>query len=179
MWTRAWRFANIYAYLGLDLLFPDEAALERHLRQIHAPFGPLTDTQWAHLARHSAHPAPGGLRLHYDPAIRVPFDQPAEDVDLWPLYDAIRCPTLVLRGEASTLLGADTAAAMTTRGPRARLVTFPGVGHAPALMAPDQIAAVRDFVLRYNTLWLVEKNGHLSPAAARQRWLDQNLPCAA
>lgn len=137
----------IRAYLGLDLLFPDEAALERHLRQIHAPFGPLTDTQWAHLARHSARPAPGGLRLHYDPAIRVPFDQPAEDVDLWPLYDAIRCPTLVLRGEASTLLGADTAAAMTTRGPRARLVTFPGVGHAPALMAPDQIAAVRDFVL--------------------------------
>ena len=39
--------------------------------------------------------------------------------------------------------------------------------------------AVRDFVARYNTEWLVEKNGHLSPAAARQRWLDQNLPCAA
>ena len=39
--------------------------------------------------------------------------------------------------------------------------------------------AARDFVLRYNTQWLIEKNGHLSSADARQRWLDQNLPRAA
>ena len=36
---------------------------------------------------------------------------------------------------------------MTERGPRARLVEFAGVGHAPTLVAPDQVAAVREFLL--------------------------------
>ena len=38
-------------------------------------------------------------------------------------------------------------AKMTERGPRAQLVEFAGIGHAPALMADDQIAAIRDFLL--------------------------------
>jgi pimeloyl-ACP methyl ester carboxylesterase len=65
---------------------------------------------------------------------------------LWDLYDAIACPTLLLRGEQSDLLSATTAQAMGQRGPRPRCVTFAGVGHAPTLMAPDQVAAVRDFL---------------------------------
>jgi pimeloyl-ACP methyl ester carboxylesterase len=35
---------------------------------------------------------------------------------------------------------------MTRRGPRARLVEFPGVGHAPALMDRAQIAVIEDFL---------------------------------
>jgi len=138
----------IGSYLGLDLLFPTVEALEQHLRLIHAPFGPLTDEEWAHLARHSSRALPeGGVRLVYDPAIRVPFDTAAaEDMDVWPLYDRIACPTLVLRGTESRLLLPETAEEMTRRGPKARLVTFPGVGHAPALMAADQIEAVRGFL---------------------------------
>ncbi len=138
----------IAAYLGVPpRLFADIAALEAHLRQIHAPFGPLSDAEWAHLARHSARPAIGGFVLHYDPRIAAPFlAGAAADIDLWPLYDAIACPTLVLRGAESILLPADVALAMTRRGPRAELVTFQGVGHAPALMAPDQIQAVRRFL---------------------------------
>ena len=54
---------------------------------------------------------------------------------LWQAYDAIRCPTLLLRGAESDLLTPATAAAMTERGPRARLVEFAGVGHAPTLVA--------------------------------------------
>ncbi len=128
-------------------VFADLAALEAHLRRVHAPFGPLTDAQWAHLARHSGRPVPGGLALHYDPAITAPFGEMATaDLELWPLYDAITCPTLLLRGEESDLLPTEVAAEMAGRGPRARLVTFAGVGHAPALMAADQIAAVRDFL---------------------------------
>lgn len=139
--------AAIGSYLVLDLVFPSQEALEAHLRAIHAPFGPLTDAQWRHLATHSARPVPEGWRLHYDPAIREPFARSAgEDIDLWALYDRVRCPTLVLRGAESALLDARTAAAMTERGPRATLVTFAGIGHAPALMAADQIAAVRSFL---------------------------------
>jgi pimeloyl-ACP methyl ester carboxylesterase len=70
-----------------------------------------------------------------------------KDVELWPLYDAIACPTLLVRGEQSDLLTTATAEQMGKRGPRARLVEIAGVGHAPTLMADDQIAVVRDFLL--------------------------------
>ncbi|HEX5318106.1 MAG TPA: hypothetical protein VFW46_03055 [Stellaceae bacterium] len=52
-----------------------------------------------------------------------------------------------MRGAESDILRAADAAAMTERGPNARLVGFDGVGHAPALMTPDQIAPIREFLL--------------------------------
>ena len=36
---------------------------------------------------------------------------------------------------------------MTERGPKAKLIELPGMGHAPALMSDDQIAMVRDWLL--------------------------------
>ena len=69
----------------------------------------------------------------------------AGNVELWQFYDAIRCPTLVLRGAESDLLDRDTVAQMALRGPKARTAEIPGVGHAPMLMDQDQIAIVRDF----------------------------------
>lgn len=140
---------RIAGYLGEDLRFPDRGALETYLRRVHATFGPLTDEQWAHLARHGARADPkGGMRLHYDPQIRAAFAALAtKDQELWGLWDAIRCPTLVLRGGESDLLLAPTAEDMRHRGPKARVVTWPGIGHAPALMDPVQIAVVKGFLL--------------------------------
>lgn len=140
---------RIAAYVGLDPSFPDLDALEAALRRIHAPFGTLSDTQWRHMAVHSARRKPDGtLGLAYDPKIAEPFKkQPIENVDLWSSWDAISCPTLVLRGAQSDILRRRDADAMTQRGPKARLVEFPGIGHAPSLTAPDQIAAIRDFLL--------------------------------
>ena len=54
--------------------------------------------------------------------------------------------TLVTRGADSDLLSHDTAVAMTQRGPRAELVEFEGVGHAPTFVAPVQRAAVTSFL---------------------------------
>jgi pimeloyl-ACP methyl ester carboxylesterase len=94
-----------------------------------------------------------GFKPHYDPAIAVPFraltPQAAAsgEAALWFMYDAIRIPTLLLRGAQSDLLTLETARAMTQRGPKARLVEFDGVGHAPTLLAPNQVAAVREFLL--------------------------------
>jgi pimeloyl-ACP methyl ester carboxylesterase len=134
---------QIRSYLGLDLLFPDLAALEAHLRLIHAPFGPLTDAQWRALALHSGRATPEGLRLHYDPAIRAPFMTAVdEDTDLWSVWDRISCPTLLLHGADSVLLTDDIVAEMRRRGPELEVVTFPGIGHAPALMSADQIGAI-------------------------------------
>ncbi len=140
--------APIATYLGAPpQVFADLEAVERHLRFIHASFGPLTNAQWAHLARHSSRPVAGGYVMHYDPAIAKPFLGVAgEDIVLWPLFDAISCPTLVLRGGESVLLPYAVAEEMTRRGPKAELATFPGIGHAPALMSRDQIFVVERFL---------------------------------
>ncbi len=139
---------RIAAYVGLDPKFDSLAALEAYVRRVAAPFGPLSDEQWRHIAETSARALPEGrYALRYDPAIAVPFREAAnERIDLWPTWDAIRCPTLLIRGRDSDLLSHATAVEMTGRGPRARLIEFAGVGHAPMLMDGAQIAAVADFL---------------------------------
>jgi pimeloyl-ACP methyl ester carboxylesterase len=64
----------------------------------------------------------------------------------WAFWDRIAIPTLVFRGADSDLLSADTARAMTECGPRARVVEFTGIGHAPALMADDQISGIEGWL---------------------------------
>lgn len=138
----------IVLYCGKAPVFEDRAAVEAYLRWIHASFGPLTDAQWQHLAAHAAQETDAGFELTYDPRIAEPFAavQPMTDIDLWALWDEIRCPVLVLRGESSTLLSVETAAEMAARGPKATVVEIPGCGHAPALMDPEQIKIVDDWL---------------------------------
>lgn len=139
----------IASYVVEEPEFDDIGALEAGLRARLTGYAPVTAEQWRRLAEHEARVQPNGkLKFGYDPAIGAALAAaPAQDVDLWPIYDRITCPTLLLRGGDSNLLTPDTAHEMTTRGPRAELVEFPGVGHAPPLMAEDQIAAVRDFLV--------------------------------
>lgn len=146
---------RIAQYVGRDPRFEDFAAVEAHLRKVNAPFGPLTDEQWRHLATHTAARAEDGRwRLGYDPAIGKAFaNAPIDDVALWPVWEAVACPVMVLRGAESDLLLHPTAEEMTRRGAAAtagkvELREIAGVGHAPALMALDQIALVRDFLAR-------------------------------
>ncbi len=140
---------QIGGYVGKDPHFASLAEAEAYQRTVAAGFGRLTDAQWAHMARHMTRPhADGGFRLAYDPAIAHPFSQPARDVDMWPVYERIKAPTLVLRGADSGLLLAETAVDMTRRGPQAELATIPDCGHAPALMDEGQIALVAEFLDR-------------------------------
>ena len=139
---------RIGTYVGADPSFADVAAAEAYIREVNAPFGDLTDAQWRHLAETSVRPVEGGgVKFRYDPAIATPFTQtPIEDVDLWPLWDRIACPVLVLRGADSDLLLAETAAEMARRGPCAEVVEIAGCGHAPALMDDHQIGVIRDWL---------------------------------
>jgi pimeloyl-ACP methyl ester carboxylesterase len=140
---------RIGAYVGKDPVFNTFAELEAYVRKVSAPFGALTDEQWHHLTLHGAKQHDdGSWGMRYDPDIAAPFRKgPLQDIDLWPYWDRISCPTLVLRGAESDLLLRETAQQMQTRGPRARLVEFPGVGHAPMLMSAEQITPVREFLL--------------------------------
>jgi pimeloyl-ACP methyl ester carboxylesterase len=141
--------ARIATYVGLDPLFDSYQALEAHVRAVSAPFGLLSDAQWERLSRSVARQTPDGRwRLKYDPGIAVPFRTAASTpTSLWPVWDAIQCPTLILRGAESDLLSSTTAKAMQERGPRPELIEFAGVGHAPMLLSADQIEPVVRFLL--------------------------------
>ena len=141
---------RIGAYLGAAPRFATLQEAEAYIRAVHAPFGPHTDAQWRHLAHTWVREdGQGGYRAHYDPRIAEVFraSAPEKDLELWPLYDAVRCPVLVIRGARSDLLSEGTARQMAERGPRAGVAEIHGVGHAPTLMNPDQIDIVRNFLL--------------------------------
>ena len=142
--------ARIGTYIGKAPDFADFASAEQYVRAVSAPFGPHSDAQWKKLTENVVRRQPDGrFKMHYDPAIGKAFEAAgtAKDMELWMFYDRIQCPTLVTRGAESDLLTRETAAAMTQRGPKARLVEFAGVGHAPTFMQADQIAVVKDFLL--------------------------------
>jgi pimeloyl-ACP methyl ester carboxylesterase len=151
---------RIGSYLGQDPEFPTEQAGVDYLASISSGFGPHTPAQWLALSRPMLRERDGQWRLHYDPSIALAFkalttglspdvaQQTVRDGEaaLWGLYEAIKAPTLLLRGADSDLLSRETAAEMGRRGPRARCVEFKGVGHAPTLVAVDQIAVVQAFL---------------------------------
>jgi len=139
---------RIGGYVGQDPQFASEAEGVAALRELMRDFGPHTDDQFRLLTRHYLVPRGTGFTFAYDPAIAVAFreQQAAPVLDLWPFYDAIRCPTLVTRGAQSDILSAATAEAMARRGPKAQRVAFEGVGHAPTLIAADQVDAVERFL---------------------------------
>jgi pimeloyl-ACP methyl ester carboxylesterase len=95
------------------------------------------------------HREDGRWHLLHDPGIVRAFSAGLlYNLSLWRYWDAIRCPVLLLRGEYSDLLLESTALEMARRGPGAELVEIPGCGHAPALLDPDQIALVSDWMAR-------------------------------
>jgi len=152
---------RLKGYVAGVVSFRNLAEVETHLREVLSPFGPLSDEQWRHLAEHSVFEAgEGRLQLRYDPAIGHSMRVGAPDpefplgpsflagIDLWTTWAGIRCPTLVLRGAESDVLSRDTLQQMQALRPGVEVLELPGIGHAPALMSDNQIAAVREFLLR-------------------------------
>ncbi|MDR3440819.1 alpha/beta hydrolase [Telmatospirillum sp.] len=131
--------------LGKDPRFADITEADAYIRKAMSTFGIVRTEDWRHVTEISVRPAAGGgLRLHYDPGILDAFfaGDMISDINFWPVWQAITCPVLVLRGEQSDILPGEVAREMTLRGPCADLVELSGCGHAPALLDPDQIAVI-------------------------------------
>lgn len=150
--------ARIGTYLGKSGRFDSVQQAADAMWAISTSFGPHTPEQWLALSQAMVKPAPeGGVVLHYDPAISVPFGALTEEsaaqgqASLWQLYDQVQARTLLTRGAQSDLLSAETAQAMAVRGPRARLVEFEGVGHAPTLVTDNQVEVVASFLLEQDS----------------------------
>lgn len=158
-WTALQRIGT---YLGRAGEFTSVQAAAEALWAVSSSFGPHTPAQWQALCEpmlrpvqtmHAEADTPARWQLHYDPAIAMPFRGTTEastaagQAALWHLYEQIKAETLLLRGATSDLLSTATAEDMMRRGPKARLVEFAGVGHAPTLVADDQVRAVADFLM--------------------------------
>jgi len=146
---------RIGTYLGKTGRFESVQQAADAMWSISQSFGPHTTAQWLALSEPMVKRLPeGGLTLHYDPAIAVPFGSLTEQAAaegqaaLWQAYDRIQARTLITRGAQSDLLTRETALDMTRRGPRAQLVEFEGVGHAPTFVSDNQVAAVAAFLFK-------------------------------
>ncbi len=143
---------RISSYLGANKRFASEQEAIDYMWELSKSFGPHTPEQWRALSLPMIRPDGQQFKLHYDPAIALPVRATTPEVAaqgeamLWHLYDAIQAETLLIRGQESDLISPATAQQMQARGPKAKLVEFAGVGHAPTLIAPDQIQAVEDFL---------------------------------
>jgi pimeloyl-ACP methyl ester carboxylesterase len=149
---------RIASYIGADKRFATVQEGADYLWSLSTSFGPHTPAQWLAFSKPMLKADGAGFKLHYDPAISVPVKaavaaSAAESAAqgealLWQLYDKVRAQTLLIRGADSDLLSPATAQAMAQRGPKARLIEFPGVGHAPTLLTPAQITPVVEFLLQ-------------------------------
>ena len=141
-------------YIGEAVNFGTFEEGVAYIKSISVTFGPHTDEEWKKLASDVLRQDKDGRWIrHYDLGLAVPFKAATPESTkqaeamLWHAYDAIKCPTLLVRGEHSDLLTREVARAMTTRGPHATLVEIAGVGHAPTFMHSDQIAIAQNFLL--------------------------------
>jgi pimeloyl-ACP methyl ester carboxylesterase len=140
---------RIAKYVKAPPQFDSLQKAEKYVRQILAPFGPLSPEDWEHLVFHSLKDLGQGIfALNYDPKIAHQVDE--EDVNLWGIWSMIQCPTLILRGENSDILSREVAAEMVHTNPHARLVEIAETGHAPALMNLHQKRLIKDWIESVN-----------------------------
>jgi pimeloyl-ACP methyl ester carboxylesterase len=132
-------------------IFKSFEEAEAILRSRMVEFGPHSDADFRYLSRHYIVQREGIFTFHFDPDFSKPFKSDSEastgkPQSLWDIYDAIKSKTLVLRGEHSDIFAPDVAQEMTRRGPYAKLHTVVGVGHAPTLIAAEQMQPVLHFL---------------------------------
>jgi pimeloyl-ACP methyl ester carboxylesterase len=142
---------RILTYVGKDVRFSswDEAA-DTIAANYGSKFDRFTHSDWVAMAKRNCREENGEIRFDYDMAIAEPFRTagPVPQVDLWPLFAALgHKPLLVVRGEKSDLLTAETAAKMRAIAPAMKLAVVAGVGHAPELSEPEAVAAIDEFLL--------------------------------
>jgi pimeloyl-ACP methyl ester carboxylesterase len=139
--------ARIREYVGQGGSFPTWMHAARALQDIHGAVHPqfALDDWLAMAKRLMVLGANGRVAYDYDMRIAEPFNTEAAPpaADLWPAFEALSGrPLVLLRGETSAILSAETAREMKRRVPGLEVVTVAGTGHAPTLSEPESIAAI-------------------------------------
>jgi pimeloyl-ACP methyl ester carboxylesterase len=139
---------QIGRHLNAPVRFDSLADVETHLREAYDESSVMTDEQWRQLTLHSARPDGDGYRLHYDPELAALADTlpPLPSLYFWDVWNKVTCPTLLLRGEHSTVFPQSVAEWMQIEHEGAQLVEIPDCGHAPSLMSPMEIDVIGQFL---------------------------------
>jgi pimeloyl-ACP methyl ester carboxylesterase len=147
--------SRIWEFIGREPPMNSWAAATAALRQnCEAIFPNVDNSQWVAFARALYREEDGRIVPDYDPrlgdAVRqnVPTISPdGPRVPLWSLFSALaRVPALVLRGENSDLLSADTLQKMHSVKRDLRSMTIKQRGHAPFLNETEAVAAIDGFL---------------------------------
>ncbi len=126
----------------------DAASMLRHISG--ARFPGLDDADWLAMAQGTFVEREGRLVTSYDTALMKPLA--AIDIESglptqWPLFGGLaNMPVLVIRGEHSDLLSAETVVAMGEAHPGLLVHVVPGQGHAPLLRDSPTIQRIISFV---------------------------------
>ncbi len=140
-------FERIRGYVGQGRSFADwtEAALALAKTQ-EVAYPDYQPDDWLAMARRlMITGADGRIVFDYDMKIGEALNQPSSGpaVDLWPGLEALADrPVLLVRGDLSDLLAAETLVEMRQRLPDAEVVTLSRIGHAPTLDEPEVTAAI-------------------------------------
>lgn len=90
-----------------------------------------------------------GLWPCFDEQVMVECIADLVSRDYWPQWDAIRCPTLIVRGECGDLT-AEHVDLLASRLTQAETVTIPGAEHDVHLEAPGEwVRALQSFLIRH------------------------------
>lgn len=144
---------TIKRYLSLMPTFKKRETAQKFLQQILSTFGPITSDQLTHLVEYSFFlNKKQRFQLAFDPKILETLVP--EDVDLWPFWERLTCPVFLIRGAHSKVLPDPVARQMCQRE-HTHFHCVEDAGHAPALMAPEQIAPV--------IAWLTEQRLRSEP----------------
>jgi len=142
--------SRILSYVGKDVRFKSWDEVGSTISANYGgKFERYTHADWVAMAKRNCREENGEIRFDYDMAIAEPFKTagPVPEVDLWPLFAALGVkPLLVVRGEKSDLLTAETAEKMQAAAPGMKLAVVPGVGHAPELSEPEAVEAIDGFL---------------------------------
>jgi pimeloyl-ACP methyl ester carboxylesterase len=143
---------RIGQYVGEPVSFDTFELAVAYVKKTAASFGLHTELQWQDLARYTYIEQGGKWIKHYDLGIATAFkamkpDQALQGEQiLWQAYASVQAPILIMRGQDSDLLSPSTLKRMLEVNLRARAVEFAGVGHAPTIMATDQLDIVCGFL---------------------------------
>lgn len=141
---------SIGKYAGNDDRFNTFEEVVAYFKNLYSTWGKVSDEHWVNLARQSSRQLPDGIfSLAYDPAIVAPLKEnldALQDVSVWPIYEAVQIPMLLLHGTESTILSSNLVEEMKQRNKNLEVIDFPGIGHAPSLTEESQVELIRTWL---------------------------------
>ncbi len=144
---------RIRSYVGRSQNWPTWLHAARFLAEMQSDRYPDWGLdEWLVYAKRLCRLTSGGrVVFDYDMRIAEPFKLPQGEAgfDLWPAFRALDgIPSLVVHGELSDVLSAESVAKMTAELPAMESATVPRVGHAPTLDEPEAQQAIDNLLKR-------------------------------